>query len=183
MRIPGCKKERKKLLSAHNRCQDNNLWSGHKVRLSTGLAKMRWQRSFFCNTHYPVNPLVSAPPCSSEPRTLSPSLHWDNTAILQTTTWQPSDDKLHKSRKYARSAQTVFVDRTKMKPKCMQPDVVRQLCSLSDDSQAHWLLWFPVFMLKYAQWLLAVDSYLIISSLRTNKCYWSSALTLHQKEN
>jgi len=99
------------------------------------------------------------------------SQHEDQRGVNVREGGREKADKLHKSRKYARSAQTVFVDRTKMKPKCMQPDVVRQLCSLSDDSQAHWLLWFPVFMLKYAQWLLAVDSYLIISSLRTNKCY------------
>lgn len=78
-------------LCRHNRCQGSELPSGSMVTFdqvsgvsSIDLPQQRNEMTeeVCCNTHYPVNPPVSAPPNSLELRALSPSLHCDNTAIL-----------------------------------------------------------------------------------------------------
>lgn len=82
-------KKNKKTLSRHNRWQDS-LSSGSKVGFDrvSGVSSIDWPGQKWddggvcCDTHYPVNPPVSALQNSSQTRTLSPSLRRDNTAIL-----------------------------------------------------------------------------------------------------
>lgn len=74
-------------LSIHNRWPDRSHLAARSASLKSlecrRLALQKWDdRGVCCNTHYPVNPPVSALPNSLELKVLSPFLRCDNTAIL-----------------------------------------------------------------------------------------------------